>query len=64
MTASWPSHPGMVRELVDSQFPDWRDLAVTAVDSSGTVNAIFRVGAWLAPVPAGAGRRRRGAARA
>jgi aminoglycoside phosphotransferase (APT) family kinase protein len=40
--------PGMVRELVDSQFPDWRDLAVTAVDSSGTVNAIFRIGGRLA----------------
>ena len=40
--------PGMVRALVDSQFPDWRDLAVTAVDASGTVNAIFRIGDRLA----------------
>ena len=40
--------PGMVRELVDSQFPGWRGLAVTAVDSPGTVNAIFRIGARLA----------------
>jgi aminoglycoside phosphotransferase (APT) family kinase protein len=40
--------PGMVRELVDSQFPDWRGLAVTAVGAPGTVNAIFRVGGRLA----------------
>ena len=40
--------PGMVRELVDSQFPGWSGLAVTAVESPGTVNAIFRVGGRLA----------------
>jgi aminoglycoside phosphotransferase (APT) family kinase protein len=40
--------PAMVRELVDSQFPRWRGLAVTAVNSPGTVNAIFRIGAGLA----------------
>jgi aminoglycoside phosphotransferase (APT) family kinase protein len=33
-----------VRELVDAQFPAWRDLAIHAVDSQGTVNAIFRIG--------------------
>jgi aminoglycoside phosphotransferase (APT) family kinase protein len=40
--------PGTVRELVGSQFPDWRDLAITEVDSTGTVNAIFRIGGRLA----------------
>ena len=40
--------PGMVRELVDEQFPQWRGLAITAVESPGTVNAIFRVGGLLA----------------
>ena len=40
--------PGMVRELVDGQFPSWRGLPVTAVESPGTVNAIFRVGGQLA----------------
>ncbi len=40
--------PGMVRELVDAQFPSWRDLAVRAVESAGTVNAIFRIGGQLA----------------
>ena len=39
---------GTVRELVDEQFPQWRHLAVTAVDSEGTVNAIFRIGEGLA----------------
>jgi len=37
-----------VRELVDEQFPQWRGLPVRAVDSAGTVNAIFRIGADLA----------------
>jgi aminoglycoside phosphotransferase (APT) family kinase protein len=40
--------PAMVRELVDSQFPRWRDLSVTVVESPGTVNAIFRIGDRLA----------------
>jgi aminoglycoside phosphotransferase (APT) family kinase protein len=40
--------PGMVRELVDQQFPSWRGLSVTAVESPGTVSAIFRVGGQLA----------------
>jgi aminoglycoside phosphotransferase (APT) family kinase protein len=39
---------GMVRDLVDDQFPGWRNLAITAVGSSGTVNAIFRIGDQLA----------------
>jgi aminoglycoside phosphotransferase (APT) family kinase protein len=36
-----------VRELVDAQFPAWRDLPVRKLDSSGTVNALFRVGEAL-----------------
>ena len=40
--------PGMVRELVDEQFPGWRQLAITTVDAAGTVNAIFRIGGQLA----------------
>jgi aminoglycoside phosphotransferase (APT) family kinase protein len=36
--------PQTVRELVDQQFPEWRGLAIKAVDSPGTVNAIFRIG--------------------
>lgn len=33
-----------VRDLVDVQFPDWRGLPITPVDSNGTVNALFRIG--------------------
>ena len=64
-------HPGqlavpadMVRELVDEQFPAWRSMAIRAVDSPGTVNAIFRIGERLAarfplePGDAGSLRRR------
>lgn len=36
-----------VRALVDSQFPRWRDLPVRALRSSGTVNALFRLGEGL-----------------
>jgi aminoglycoside phosphotransferase (APT) family kinase protein len=36
-----------VRELVDAQFPAWRDLPVRKLSSSGTVNALFRVGEAL-----------------
>ncbi len=39
---------GTVRELVHEQFPRWRSLAIRAVDSQGTVNAIFRIGSHLA----------------
>jgi len=38
----------VVRELADDQFPSWRDLAIKAVESAGTVNAIFRIGDRLA----------------
>lgn len=33
-----------VRELVDQQFPEWRDLPVRPVASQGTDNALFRIG--------------------
>jgi aminoglycoside phosphotransferase (APT) family kinase protein len=36
-----------VRELVDEQFPGWRDLPVVPVASQGTVNALFRLGETL-----------------
>lgn len=38
----------VVRDLVDTQFPQWRDLPVRRVNSPGTVNAIFRLGDRLA----------------
>jgi aminoglycoside phosphotransferase (APT) family kinase protein len=41
-------HVDVVRELIDAQFPRWRGLPVTPVESQGTVNAIFRVGEGLA----------------
>jgi len=39
---------GMVRALIDNQFPQWRALPVRRVASEGTVNAIFRIGDDLA----------------
>jgi aminoglycoside phosphotransferase (APT) family kinase protein len=39
---------GVVRGLVDGQFPGWRGLQLRAVESAGTVNAIFRIGDELA----------------
>jgi len=38
----------VVRELVDAQFPQWRDFPLRRVASPGTVNAIFRLGDRLA----------------
>ena len=40
--------PETARRLVHEQFPAWRDLSIRAVDSPGTVNAIFRIGTQLA----------------
>src|SRR5262245_25047245 len=37
-----------VHALVVQQFPEWRALPIRAVDSGGTVNAIFRIGDRLA----------------
>ena len=34
----------MVTELVDQQFPEWREMPVAEVASQGTVNALFRIG--------------------
>jgi aminoglycoside phosphotransferase (APT) family kinase protein len=54
----------MVRALVEEQFPQWRGLPVRSLATSGTVNAIFRIGEHLAarfplqPQEAGAARRR------
>jgi aminoglycoside phosphotransferase (APT) family kinase protein len=39
---------GVVRDLVDAQFPQWRELPVRRLASAGTVNAIFRIGDGLA----------------
>jgi aminoglycoside phosphotransferase (APT) family kinase protein len=38
---------GTVRELVNAQFPEWRQLPIRRVASQGTVNAIFRIGDQL-----------------
>lgn len=43
-----PVDAGVVARLVADQFPDWGDLSVSQVRSSGTVNAIFRIGPDLA----------------
>jgi aminoglycoside phosphotransferase (APT) family kinase protein len=40
--------PSTVRALIDDQFPAWRELHVRQVASTGTVNAIFRIGDELA----------------
>jgi aminoglycoside phosphotransferase (APT) family kinase protein len=37
----------VVRALIDAQFPQWRHLEITPVVSSGTVNALFRMGEGL-----------------
>src|SRR6202035_803734 len=37
-----------VQQLVATQFPDWADLPIRRIRSSGTVNAIFRIGDELA----------------
>ncbi len=34
----------LVRKLVDEQFPRWADFPLTQFESSGTVNAIYRLG--------------------
>ena len=36
-----------VRNLVDGQFPAWRELPIREVVSQGTVNALFRIGGKL-----------------
>lgn len=34
----------IVRRLIAEQFPQWRDIPVRGLATSGTVNAIFRIG--------------------
>src|ERR1700761_5391245 len=43
-----PIDAAVVRDLIDVQFPQWRGVPVRRVASSGTVNAIFRLGDRLA----------------
>jgi len=38
----------VVRGLLDAQFPEWRDLPLQRISSTGTDNAIFRIGDELA----------------
>ena len=38
---------GLVRRLLERQFPQWADLEVREIQSSGTDNAIYRLGADL-----------------
>src|ERR1700757_4557476 len=52
--------PQMVRELVEEQFPEWRGLRITGITSSGTVNAIFGIGAAVAGGRGGGGPRAAG----
>lgn len=40
--------PEAARRLIDDQFPQWRHVTVQSIASTGTVNAIFRVGDGLA----------------
>ncbi len=43
-----PTDEDLARRLIAEQFPAWADLAITAVDSDGTANAIYRLGENLA----------------
>ncbi|MDQ1465497.1 MAG: hypothetical protein QOC73_2438 [Actinomycetota bacterium] len=36
--------PAIVRCLLEAQYPQWADLPISAVQSTGTVNAIYRIG--------------------
>jgi aminoglycoside phosphotransferase (APT) family kinase protein len=42
------SDPELVRRLLAAQFPRWADLPIERVDSSGTDNAMYRLGRELA----------------
>ena len=39
---------GLVRRLLAAQFPHWAELAIAPVASSGTDNAIYRLGEDMA----------------
>jgi aminoglycoside phosphotransferase (APT) family kinase protein len=51
--------PSLVKRLLADQFPQWADLPIERVESSGTDNAIYRIGdhmtARLPRVPGGTG---------
>ena len=40
--------PSLVRRLLADQFPRWADLPIDPVESSGTDNAIYRLGEHMA----------------
>jgi aminoglycoside phosphotransferase (APT) family kinase protein len=40
--------PSLVSRLLADQFPQWRDLPIEPVESSGTDNAIYRLGGDMA----------------
>ena len=42
-----PIDDTLVRRLVDEQFPEWVNLPLLRIEPTGTVNAIFRLGAEL-----------------
>ncbi|MET8011329.1 aminoglycoside phosphotransferase family protein [Streptomyces sp. NPDC005271] len=44
----WPIDAGLVRRLLAAQFPRWAGLTIEPVPSSGTMNALFRLGDELA----------------
>lgn len=39
--------PALVRRLLEAQFPQWADLPIERVASSGTDNALYRLGGEL-----------------
>ncbi|MFC8871059.1 aminoglycoside phosphotransferase family protein [Streptomyces sp. NPDC057148] len=41
---AYPLDAGLVRQLVDEQFPRWRGLPIERFPSGGTVNAMYRLG--------------------
>ncbi|MCP3974155.1 MAG: aminoglycoside phosphotransferase family protein [bacterium] len=44
----FPIDDGLVRGLLDAQFPEWAELALSRINSSGTVHAIYRLGTSMA----------------
>src|SRR5438046_3098956 len=40
----WPTDADLVRRLLRAQFPRWADLSIGRVPSSGTDNALYRLG--------------------
>lgn len=43
-----PTDAGLVRRLLGAQFPQWADLPIERFNSSGTTNAIYRLGEDMA----------------